>query len=301
MTENLKAHVIATVKSMMKPIIMLLLRNGVTYKEFALLCKSIFVEAAAQDYGIRGRPTNVSRIAVLTGIDRKEVKRIKDILEDNIMALEAQSSQDRITRLLTAWHRDREFIDAQGKPAVLSLDGELGSFQSLVRRFGGDVPRQALFKEMLRAGVVQKTEAGVEALSRYFFPAQSDPQALLRAGSVISELGETLFHNLYVVDDAKPSQRLKRRFERRASNNLVDPRHVKAFYAFLDAEGQMFLERMDSWLSEHEVVERDTSALDQHSNETKNEQAKTGVRLGVSVFAFEKASQKPVIDDDKNL
>ena len=46
MTENLKAHVIATVKSLMKPIIMLLLRNGVTYKEFALLCKSIFVEAA---------------------------------------------------------------------------------------------------------------------------------------------------------------------------------------------------------------------------------------------------------------
>ena len=84
MAENLKAHVIATVKSLMRPIIMLLLRNGVTYKEFALLCKSIFVEAAAADYGIRGRPTNVSRIAVLTGIDRKEVKRIRDLLQEII-------------------------------------------------------------------------------------------------------------------------------------------------------------------------------------------------------------------------
>src|SRR5690606_13401168 len=156
MADNLKAHVIATVKSLMKPIIMLLLRNGVTYKEFALLCKSIFVEAAAQDYGIRGRPTNVSRIAVLTGIDRKEVKRIKDLLQENTVALEAQSSQDRITRLLTAWHRDPEFSAGDNQARVLPVDGELGSFQSLVRRFGGDVPRQALFKEMLRVGVIAR-------------------------------------------------------------------------------------------------------------------------------------------------
>lgn len=282
MAENLKAHVIATVKSLMRPIIMLLLRNGVTYKEFALLCKSIFVEAAAQDYGIRGRPTNVSRIAVLTGIDRKEVKRIKDLLQENVMAQEAQSAQDRITRLLTAWHRDPEFSSVDGQARILPLEGECGSFQSLVRRFGGDVPRQALFKEMLRVGVIAKTEQGVEAMSRYFFPAQSDPQALLRAGSVIAELGETLFHNLYVVDDSKANQKQRRRFERRASNNLVDARHVKAFQIFLEAEGQAFLERVDAWLAEHEV-QRDGELSEKPA-------AGAGVRLGVSVFAIEKSN-----------
>lgn len=285
MADNLKAHVIATVKSLMKPIIMLLLRNGVTYKEFALLCKSIFVEAAAQDYGIRGRPTNVSRIAVLTGIDRKEVKRIKDLLQENTMALEAQSAQDRITRLLTAWHRDPEFSDGDNQGRLLPVEGERGSFQSLVRRFGGDVPRQALFKEMLRVGVIAKRDEGVTPLSRYFFPAQSDPQALLRAGSVISELGETLFHNLYVVDDSKPSQKSRRRFERRASNNLVDPRHVKAFHSYLDTEGQAFLERVDAWLSEHEIP---APVLD----EASTSQSCTAVRLGVSVFAIEKSDQE---------
>lgn len=290
MTENLKAHVIATVKSLMKPIIMLLLRNGVTYKEFALLCKSIFVEAAAQDYGIRGRPTNVSRIAVLTGIDRKEVKRIKDLLQENVMAIEAQSSQDRITRLLTAWHRDPEFCTPEGQPRVLPVEGEQSSFQSLVRRFGGDVPRQALFKEMLRVGVIAKTDTGAQALSRYFFPAQSDPQALLRAGSVLSELGETLFHNLYVVDDNKPNHRQKRRFERRASNNLIDTRHIKAFHQFLEVEGQQFLERVDAWLSEHEMPA--TKAADGHETITTTNIIKTGVRLGVGVFAIEKNNRE---------
>ncbi len=281
MAENLKEHVIATVKSLMKPIIMLLLRNGVTYKEFALLCKSIFVEAAAQDYGIRGRLTNVSRIAVLTGIDRKEVKRIKDILYENTTATEAQTSQDRLTRLLTAWHRDPEFLDTDGKPKLLPLDGEQGSFQSLVRRFGGDVPKQALFKEMLRVGVIAKTgDDKVQALSRYFFPAQSDPQALLRAGAVISELGETLYHNLYVADDSKPGIKYKRRFERRASNNLIDVRRKKAFLAFLEAEGQEFLERVDAWLSDHEVQDKN------------NERDIETIRLGVGVFTIEQPDNK---------
>ncbi len=287
MAENLKAHVIATVKSLMKPIIMLLLRNGVTYKEFALLCKSIFVEAAAQDYGIRGRPTNVSRIAVLTGIDRKEVKRIKDLLQENLVAQEAQSAQDRITRLLTAWHRDPEFSTSDGQARILPLEGDVGSFQALVRRFGGDVPRQALFKEMLRVGVIAKTDQGTQAMSRYFFPAQSDPQALLRAGSVISELGETLFHNLYVVDESKSGQKLRRRFERRASNNFVDAKHTKAFHAFLEVEGQAFLERVDAWLSEHETVPADPA-----DTEAKEPNANAGVRLGVSVFAIEKSNRE---------
>jgi hypothetical protein len=293
MADNLKAHVIATVKSLMKPIIMLLLRNGVTYKEFALLCKSIFVEAAAQDYGIRGRPTNVSRIAVLTGIDRKEVKRIKDMLQENTIAVEAQTAQDRITRLLTAWHRDPEFSDGDHQARQLPLEGPSGSFQSLVRRFGGDVPRQALFKEMLRVGVIARQETGVIPLSRYFFPAQSDPHALLRAGSVISELGETLFHNLYLVDDSKPSQKQRRRFERRASNNHVDSRHAKAFQAFLDTEGQAFLERVDAWLSEHEVTESQ-DGVDSAVREDR------GIRLGVGVYAIEKSDQEAGTHHDKN-
>lgn len=281
MAENLKEHVIATVKSLMKPIIMLLLRNGVTYKEFALLCKSIFVEAASEDYGIRGRPTNISRISVLTGIDRKEVKRLRDLLQENTTATEAQSSQDRITRLLTAWHRDQEFLDDTGKPKPLPVDGDRASFYALIKRFGGDVPKQALMKEMLRVGVIIKNEDGkLEARARFYSPAQSDPQALLRAGSVISELGETLFHNLYVADDDKPGLKNRRRFERRATNNLIDAKHKKAFYAFIEAQGQEFLERVDAWLSEHEM---------QQNQKGEDEADRPTLRLGASLFTIEKS------------
>lgn len=283
MAENLKEHVIATVKSLMNPIIKLLLRNGVTYKEFALLCKSIFVEAAADGFGIRGRPTNVSRISVLTGIDRKEVKRIKDLLQENKLAVEAQTHQDRITRLLTAWYRDPEFT-TDGQVNLLPVEGERGSFTSLVRRYGGDVPVQALLKELLRVGVICRLEDGrVKVLSRYFMPVQSDPRALLRAGSMISELGENLFHNLYVVNGSGHNGRQPTRFDGRASNNLIDAKHHVAFQRFLDSEGQAFLERVDAWLSEHELSKQ---SID--SNETT-----PVMRLGVGVFGIEKRMDHP--------
>lgn len=283
MSENLKEHVIATVKSLMKPIIKLLLRNGVTYKEFALLCKSIYVEAAAEGFGIRGRPTNVSRISVLSGIDRKEVKRIKDLLQENRLALEAQSHQDRITRLLTAWHQDPEFcLDGQVKN--LAVEGAVGSFTSLVRRYGGDVPVQALLKELLRVGVVSKNGDGtIKVLTRYFMPVQNDPQALLRAGSMISELGENLFHNLYVVNSNASNGRSRTRFDGRASNNFIDIKHHAAFQQFLDSEGQAFLERVDAWLSEHE---RSQDAANHSGSDAT-------LRLGVGVFGIEKRMDNP--------
>ncbi len=253
MSENKKSVVVSALRSMMKPIVLLLLRNGVTYKEFATLCKSIFVEAALEGYGLRGRPTNTSRIAVLTGLDRKEVKRIRDLLDENPELLAAQSAQDRITRVLTAWHQDSEFLDKEGKPSLLSHRGGPGSFESLVRRYGGDVPLQSLQRELERLGLIALEQDQVRVLSRYYFPAQRDPAALLRAGSVINELVSTLNHNLHHADPGNSDLRLRPRFERRASNNLVDPRYRKHFAELLEHEGQAFLERVDTWLSHHEV------------------------------------------------
>ena len=67
----------------MEPIIGILLRNGVTHKDLALICKQLYVQVATDEFGIRGRDTNLSRVAMLTGIDRKEVARIKEAMQSN--------------------------------------------------------------------------------------------------------------------------------------------------------------------------------------------------------------------------
>ena len=59
------------------PLARTLLRCGVSYTEFAELSKRAFVDAASKDYGVRNRPTNIARVAVMTGLTRKEVSRIR--------------------------------------------------------------------------------------------------------------------------------------------------------------------------------------------------------------------------------
>ncbi len=282
MSSSIKDHVVSALRKLLEPIIMMMLRNNVTYKQFSSLCKTIFVEVAARDFGLRGRPTNVSRIAVLTGLDRKEVKRVKDLIQDNQLSNETQHSQDRLTRVLSAWHLDIEFLDERGQPLLLAIDGDAPSFTALAKKYGGDIPVSTLLKELLRGEAVEENDAGMlRVTKRYFFPPQSDPEALIRAGSVVHDLGATLFHNLYEGGGSdKPL-----RFERRASNRRVDPKTAKAFRAFIEREGQAFLERADEWLSAHELPE--------------GEETIEGVRLGVGAYLIEEdKKQNPLLNDN---
>ena len=72
MTAANTSQVLAATHQWLKPAIHVLLRCGVTWKEFSELARSTYVEVATQRFGKRGRPTNVSRTAVLTGLARAE-------------------------------------------------------------------------------------------------------------------------------------------------------------------------------------------------------------------------------------
>ncbi len=267
-----KDTALSACRQLMEPIIGILLRNGVTHKDLVTICKQIYVQVASDEFGLRGRQTNLSRVALLTGIDRKEVSRIKDSLENPREGPQNQLHQDRLTRLLSAWHQDPEFSTQGNHPLPLSVEGERQSFALLVRRYGGDFPASALLKELKRVGVVDDTPDGkVIATKRYFVPIQSDPGALLRAGSVISDLGNTLQHNLYKANKQRPLQ-----FERRASNTQMPPETLAAFREFVEQEGQRFLEKVDAWMSEHE--QPDSNAQSCSSSKL--------MRMGVGTYLF---------------
>lgn len=253
----------------MEPIIGILLRNGVTHKDLALICKQLYVQVATDEFGIRGRDTNLSRVAMLTGIDRKEVARIKEAMQSNTQSEQSQQHQDRLTRLLSAWHQDPDFCTPQHQPQALEVEGEEQSFALLVRRYGGDFPASALLKELKRVGVVETlADDKVIATKRYFVPAQSDPGALLRAGSVLQDIGSTLHHNIYKANTEKLSARAPAplraqqalRFERRASNTRMPLDTAVDFQQFVEQEGQAFLERIDAWLSQHEQTDLPSDA-----------------------------------------
>jgi hypothetical protein len=263
-----KALVTASCRALLQPIARLLLKSGVTWKEFAELSRQTFVEVATREFGLRGRPTNVSRVALLTGLVRREVRRQQQAANAEPQSITGYMS--KASRVLSGWHQDSEFLDGEGGPRVLPLEGEGATFAELVRRYGGgDIPAGALLKELQLARSIERLADGtVRALTRVYLPRRMDAGQIRLWGSVLQDVGATLEHNL--TRDVKTAPR----FERRALSVRVDQRALPAFKQFLEQEGQAFLERVDDWLTAHQV------------REDADDEA---VRLGAGVYHIEDA------------
>jgi hypothetical protein len=259
-----KPHLAAFCRALLRPIARLLLKSGVTWKQFADMAKAVFVEVATDEFGIRGRPTNISRVSILTGIGRREVRKQRAALEQVTTA--TPTYLNSATRVLAGWHQDRDYLGANDVPRELIPFGPPPSFEELCRRYGGDLPVGALLKELRAVGAIEDIAGGrLKVLQRAYIPLQVDPEKTLRAGSVYEDFGNTVVHDL----TGGPDEPL--RFERRATNALIDARRLPEFRELLERHGQSFLEYVDAWLTSHAVPEDEAST-------------RRTVRLGVGVY-----------------
>ena len=167
---------------LLQPLARLFLRFGRGYREYSDLSKAAFVIVASEDYGVHGRPTNVSRIAAMTGLTRKEISRIRTRINDGEAATTERGTP--LQEVVAAWHSIDEFLDEDGEPAALPLTGGRGSFQALIKRSAGDIPEGAMRKELERNGAAEVVDGTVvfcpprpESLQ-----AEEDMARRLRAG-----------------------------------------------------------------------------------------------------------------------
>jgi len=163
---------------MLRPLARILLKCGIGFREFSELAKIAFVDTASKEYGIRGRPTNISRVAVMTGLTRKEVRRIRDLI-----SVDAPPTEIKVTPLahvLRRWHSEPRYTDSDGLPLPLPFDSETGpSFSQLVREFGGDIPPGAMRTEFKRVGAVKEDESGrLDAIRRIARPDGLDDRVV---------------------------------------------------------------------------------------------------------------------------
>jgi hypothetical protein len=261
----LKTPLLTALRRLLQPIVRVLLRNGVSWDEFAEVGKEVFVQVARDDYGIQGRPTNTARVALKTGLSRREVTRVKAVLAGERPRDELPP--DRISKILTAWHVDSDFLANDGKPAVLPASGADASVATLLARYAGDMPHGAVLKELEQLGLVERTASGWRVTSRQYIRSAADPDLVRQAGVSLHDHAMTIAHNL----DAERTE--PARFERMATHASLPSRQIRAFRVFLEAEGSAFLERVDSWLAAR-------------SSRAEGSRARRGrtVRTGVGLF-----------------
>lgn len=264
MPTDLKRTALSACRWCLRPIVRILLGHGVMHREFVELSKEVYVDIARREHGLRNRPTNVARTALLTGLDRKEISRIKARLGSDRPASAIAHRQDRMSRVLSGWHQDQNFLDEHSRPRVIPVSGGTPSFDELTRRYGGDVPSITILRELLRVKAVAVANDQVTVLRRNYRLDTADPQALVRAGSVLADIGTTVTHNLYRSPDALS------RLEARATNANIPVGALGAYRSFIYVESQAFLEKVDAWLTEHETI-----------GQTDDEER---VRLGIGLY-----------------
>jgi len=263
----LKEHVIESCRHLLRPVVRFLLRQGVTWEEFSDLSKDTYVEMARGEYGIQGRPTNNARVAMMTGLSRREVSRVRNKLIDaDRETVVNEREGNRLSQILTGWHLDKEFLGEDDRPKDLPATGPMGSLSTLLKRYAGDLPHSAIRKEMVQRGLVQEMEDGcLRVMKRDYVFSNIDPDIVRQMGVALHDHAQTLDHNLNDERLTDP------RFEGMADNPAVSVKAVKAFQELLQERGLAFLEEIDAWLSGHET--------DQSSDDDGRK-----VRLGVGVY-----------------
>lgn len=267
MHDNSKNVVLLALLKALRPVARFLMKSGIGYREFSEISKSAFVDVATSDYGLRGRPTNISRVAVMTGLTRKEVRRLRDKIEAG-----NQVDMARVippAEILSRWHSDLEYLDAAGRPLPLEFDGQAPSFAALVKKYGGDIPPGAMRTELKRVGAVSEDDKGrLTVQTKFFRPFDQNEQLQRALSQALYGLALNIDHNVAIdnndswVERTAFSTRIRRQDESRV-RRISQDRAIE------------FVESVNDLFSAYEIIHSEAEPGDEST------------RVGVGVYYFE--------------
>ncbi len=246
MAEKVKDHLKGALKLMLKPLVRLLIAQGVTHAEFSESAKEVYVESALRDFEVEGR-VNKSRVAILTGLTRKEVKNVIDrvTFEDS-----RDKKYSRPERVLAGWFNDPMYTGPYGIPLDLpyvSNSQDEPTFTELVKSYSGDMAPKQMLDELLRSGSVVEVDGRYKAVRRNYVHEALSPKLIRRLGEIGYRVFSTAAKN--IDKEAEGSGYFDRQVfaDEGCTQNVID-----LFDQYIKERGQNFLEELDVWFSANE-------------------------------------------------
>lgn len=169
-------------RQVLRPLVRLLLAKGVTYPYLAQMLKGVYVDVAAHDFPLEGKRQTDSRLSLLTGVHRKDVRRLA--AEPTQRLAPPPPNVSLGARLVARWCGESDYLDEQGRPRPLprlpQADGG-PSFERLVADESKDIRARAVLDEWLRLGLAE---------------VDAEDRVALRSGAFVPEKGqeEKLFY-----------------------------------------------------------------------------------------------------------
>jgi len=276
MSDTLKLSLAKSMVGILRPMIRLLIRFEVTHLELSELVRQTYVEVADSDFAIEGEEMTISRVAVLTGLSRKEVVRLRNLLNENTTSL--KQKPNRAQRVVQGWLSDKEFLDRKKNPKILPLKGEKSSFVKLVKRYSGDITYGAVLEELNRSGVTsQPDESSVELVNAAYIPHEDDLDQVRILSMCVADMFNTAVANVEADPDNK-------KFQRQVTYNLLDENSAQEFRVYSSKKAAELIADLNKYLArKRELAGKKTRGVSK--------------RVGMGIYYVEDTQHSA--DDDK--
>ncbi|MEO0634678.1 MAG: DUF6502 family protein [Pseudomonadota bacterium] len=250
-------------RGLLRPLVRTMIARGLTAPVVYALLKRVYVEVAQESFGLEGTPPTDSRIAMLTGVHRKDIRTIRAETDDG--TTEARRKSALLATIIGQWMSHPDFTDAAGASLPLPRASEDGpSFETLVRSISKDVRPRTVLDELERGALVSATDdlLHLNAEAIVGTATASDKEAFFGAnvGDHLAAATENL------LSDTPPF------FERSVFYNQMTPEAVDDVEASARAQAQAMLENLN----------RESSAA--HRRDKEKGGARQRYRLGVYFY-----------------
>jgi hypothetical protein len=256
----------------LRPIVAQMIAHGVVFGHLESRLRELFVRVAEIGFQIPGRPQTDSRISILTGINRKEVRRIRTTHPRDVRPTSFQ--RNLAADLVSRWTADPAATDRSGRPLPIPFRAAQGpSFVRLVRETTSDLRPRAILDELLRTGTVEMVDARTVRLrTEAYIPSRGESEKLAMLAEDPAELVQTMVHNIF-------SQGKNLWVQQKVSYDNIGDDVTARVRAELRSKAERFLSETDRLLARYD---RD-----------RNPQAPGGERryAGLGVYYFESADK----------
>ena len=166
----LPTTLIVALRRVLRPFVKLMLAKGMTYPYLVEVLKDLFVQVADREFRIGGKPSTDSHLSLLTGIHRKDIKRLRQSA-----CADAEFVPQAVSlgmRLISLWTGDARYLDKNNQPKPLprySKEGGEISFEGLVTGVSCDIRSRVVLDEWIRLGIAHFDETNRVCLNTAAF------------------------------------------------------------------------------------------------------------------------------------
>ena len=236
-------------RGLLRPLVRTMIARGLTAPVIYALLKRVYVEVAEETFALEGKPLTDSRVSLLTGVHRKDIRTIRAETDDG--ASDARRKSALLATVIGQWMSHPDFAHPDGTPRALPRAADDGpSFETLVQSISKDVRPRTVLDELDRAGFVTLSDDLLQLNADTIVGTATPSDKEVFFGANVGDHLAAATENL--LSDTPPF------FERSVFYNQMTPDAVDEIETAARAQSQTMLQELNRQSSAAHRRDKDT-------------------------------------------